>query len=328
MKKAFLSILLMTCLMPLCLAQEGALKFESDTHDFGDIDQGNKVTTNFKFKNTGSDAIEIVNVSTSCGCTSATPEKKVYQSGESGEIPVTFNSTRFSGKITKRVTITTNDAANPKQIVTIKGNVVVDVIVKPASLFFAKAEAGKKEQQTIQVSTSKLEKLVISDLQTQVDYLTAELKMEGDKNATITITADGTKYPAGKNRLNGAVTFKTNSPTMETVRTNVTINVERAIRTSPTAVYFFASKQGQERKMHVRLMSTKATDFKLGKITTDADFIEASLNKDEGASKELTVVLKGTAAPGKFMSHIKIETDIEGQREVVIPVRGSVLENK
>ena len=328
MKKATLFAILMTCLMP-CLAQEGGLEFESDVHDFGDIEQGEKVTTTFKFKNTGSNPIEIVNVSTSCGCTSAAPEKTVYQPGESGEIPVTFNSGKFNGKITKRVTITTDNEASPKQIVTIKGNVIVDIIVKPASLFFAKAESGQKEQQTIEVSTVKLDKLVITDLQTQVDYLTAELKMDGDKNATITVTADGTKYPTGKNRLNGAVTFKTNSPTMDSVRANVTINVERPVRTSPNAVYFFASKQGQQREMKVRLSSTKEKAFKIAKISCESDFIKTEVTKDEAGDKELTVTFDGSVAPpGKFMTHIKIDTDVEGQKQVVIPVRGSVQEDK
>jgi hypothetical protein len=112
---------------------------------------------------------------------------------------------------------------------------------------------------------------------------------------------------------------------MGNVKTNISINVERPIRTSPNAVYFFASKPGQERTMNVRLMSTKGQDFNLGDISTDADYLKVSVTKNEDGTKELTVVLNGDAPKGKFMSYIKVKTNMEGQKEVVIPVRGSVL---
>jgi hypothetical protein len=324
MKRIIFSIILATGLLPLYSAQDGGLKFESDVYDFGDIDQGDKVTTTFKFKNTSSVPVEILNVATSCGCTTAKPEKPVYQPGEGGEIPVTFNSTRFSGKITKRITVTTND--NNKQVVTIKGNVVVDIITKPTALFFAKAESSKQETLPIQVSTNKLDKLEITNLATEPEYLKAELKMDGDKNATITVTADGNKFPTGKTRLNGLVTFDTNSTTQPNVKINVTINVERPIRTSPNAVYFFATKPGQERTMNVRLLSTKGDGFKLGDIKSDVSYIKVNVKEDESATKELVVTLDKTAPAGKFMTHITIATDMVGQKEIVIPVRGSVLD--
>jgi len=324
MKKVVFTIILSTCLLAMGRGQDGGLKFENDVHDFGDIDQGDKVSTSFKFQNAGTTPIEILNVATSCGCTSAKQEKAVYQPGENGEIPVTFNSERFSGKVVKRITITTND--NGKQVVTIKANVVVDIIVKPATVFFAKAEAGKQEKLTIQVSTNKLNKLEITNLAAEPEYLSAEMVMDGDKNATITVTADGTKYPTGKTRLNGTVTFDTNSPSQANMKTNVTINVERPIRLSPNAVYFFATKPGQEREMHVRLLATNGQDVKLGKIESYATYIKASVTKDEPATNELTVGLDTTAPAGKFMSHITIDTDMVGQKEILIPVRGSVLE--
>lgn len=301
------------------------IDFESAEHDFGDIDKGEKVTTKFKFKNTGDVALEIKNVTTSCGCTSATPEKTVYEPGESGEIPVTFNSERFAGKITKRVTITTNDTTSPKSVVTILGNVVTDLTSKPVSVFFPKAKMGQKATQEIVVSTAKLDELKITDLKAQPEYLHAELVKIDAKNAKVIVTADGTKFPQNKSRLNGSVTYNTNSKSQATVRTTVSIIIETPIRVSPNSVYLFASKAGQKREMRLSIKSTENSEFKLQDIKSDLDFIEVKLDSDEGKSKSLIITLKDSAPEGKFQGVVSMKTDVGTQPEVIIPIRGSVI---
>ena len=215
------------------------IEFEKSQHDFGDIDKGEKVTTVFKFKNTGSAPLEIMDVSTSCGCTSAKPSKIVYEPGEEGEIPVTFNSTRFSGKVSKTVTVVTN--AHPSKVaVIIKGNVVVDVVSDPKNVFFPKARMGRQQEQKIRVSTSKMEKLEINDLRAEPEFLQVSMERINDKTAELTLVADGTKFPKSKPRLTGQITYTTNSKTQKDMRTSVTINIAQPIRVSPGAVYFFS----------------------------------------------------------------------------------------
>ena len=47
------------------------IKFENPTHDFGEIEEGEKVSTVYKFKNVGSMPLQIFDVQVSCGCTVA-----------------------------------------------------------------------------------------------------------------------------------------------------------------------------------------------------------------------------------------------------------------
>ena len=331
MMTRILTILLLALGSIFSLAQdagEGGSKLVVDRnlHDFGDIDKGKKVTTTFSFKNEGTEPLEIINVATSCGCTSAKPEKAVYNPGEAGEIPVTFDSTRFSGPITKRVTIHTNDKASPKTVVTIKGNVVVEVNAKPTSLFFAKAKMGEKTSQDIEVSTEKLAKLEISDLEiAPSDYLSVEMKRVDDKNVKLVVTADGNKFPTGKARLNGTLSYKTNSETQGDMRSIITIHVERPIRVSPNSVYFFASKAGQKRESILRLISTEDVSFDVKEIKSDLEYVTVEVSEDEGKTKSLKVVLAASAPEGKFQGSVTIKTSIAAQPEVVIPIRGSVI---
>jgi hypothetical protein len=100
------------------------MEFAEETHDFGRITQGEKVSYNFKFKNTGSSNLIISSAQGSCGCTVAEPPKEPIAPGKEGQIGVVFNSDGKSGKIDKKVTVLTNCDPNTK-ILTILADVIV-----------------------------------------------------------------------------------------------------------------------------------------------------------------------------------------------------------
>ncbi len=99
-----------------------AMNFGESSFDFGQIDEGEKVSHVYKFENTGTEPLVISNAKGSCGCTVPKWPKNPIAPGEAGEILVTFNSKGKTGKQTKRVTITAN--TDPAQtFLTITGNV-------------------------------------------------------------------------------------------------------------------------------------------------------------------------------------------------------------
>ena len=58
------------------------MTFNKTTHDFGTINEGDKVTTEFSFTNTGSADLIIVDARGSCGCTvPKLSQKYCYQAG-------------------------------------------------------------------------------------------------------------------------------------------------------------------------------------------------------------------------------------------------------
>lgn len=97
-------------------------KFESEEHDFGTITQGESVTYEFKFINTGTEPLIISKAEGSCGCTVPIFPKEPIMKNQSAIIKVTFNSTGKSGMQDKTVTLTSNAKRNP-MILHIKGNV-------------------------------------------------------------------------------------------------------------------------------------------------------------------------------------------------------------
>ena len=70
-----------------------AISFESDFHDFGEIQEGEVVNYTFKFTNEGEGPLIISNAQGSCGCTVPQWPRQPIAPGATGEIKVSFKGT-------------------------------------------------------------------------------------------------------------------------------------------------------------------------------------------------------------------------------------------
>jgi hypothetical protein len=90
------------------------MAFTDTLHEFGTINQGEKVSYTFKFKNTGNVDLVISSATGSCGCTVPKYPKGTVKPGEDGQVDVTFDSSGKQGKVEKMVTLVTNCQPNTK----------------------------------------------------------------------------------------------------------------------------------------------------------------------------------------------------------------------
>lgn len=97
-------------------------KFDVEEYNFGSIKQGDKVSYDFTFINTGKEPLVITDAKGSCGCTVPSYPKEPIAKGGKGTIHIEFNSTGKQGNQTKTVTISSN-AKSGQKILYIKGNV-------------------------------------------------------------------------------------------------------------------------------------------------------------------------------------------------------------
>lgn len=105
--------------------KEPKIVFEKETHDFGRVVQGEKVTFGFKFKNEGTKDLLIVKVNATCGCTVIDFPRNPIPPGEGGVLHVTFNSTAKNGYQNKKVTVMTNTTPSNTYL-WVKANVAKD----------------------------------------------------------------------------------------------------------------------------------------------------------------------------------------------------------
>lgn len=108
---------------PQPIKGDAIMTFDKELHDFGDINEGEKAETIFKFTNTGTEDLLITKAKGSCGCTAPEYPKNPIKPGESGEITVRFNSNGRPGKNNKSVSMEVNTKQGYETI-NIKANVL------------------------------------------------------------------------------------------------------------------------------------------------------------------------------------------------------------
>jgi hypothetical protein len=84
------------------------IRFDSQTHNFGKLIQGEKVSFAYKFKNTGKAALVIASVVPSCGCTVADFTKTPLMPDEEGYVSINFNSETKKGFVSSGVIVQAN----------------------------------------------------------------------------------------------------------------------------------------------------------------------------------------------------------------------------
>jgi hypothetical protein len=93
-------------------SEKAVLAFQDTIYRFGTIREGEEVSHEFPFTNTGKSDLLISNASASCGCTVPEWPKEPIKPGGKGVIKATFNSSGKQGKQSKKVVITAN--TNPQ----------------------------------------------------------------------------------------------------------------------------------------------------------------------------------------------------------------------
>lgn len=102
--------------MPPADGKYPEITFVTKEHNFGEITQGDKVTYDFTFKNTGEGNLLISNARGSCGCTVPDYPKEIIKPGESNKIKVSFDSSHKHGENKKSVILICNTKEGKEEL--------------------------------------------------------------------------------------------------------------------------------------------------------------------------------------------------------------------
>jgi hypothetical protein len=145
-------------LLALPIVAKSTVKFKSTRIDFGEIESGKSVDVGFEFENAGTDLLIIKNIIPSCGCTTTALAKKEYKAGEKGTIAIRFNGSGYNGKITKSITVVSNDPDAVETRLIISGTVLIkdfaQADIKPDRVIFESVTVGKTYVRKLNLSNS------------------------------------------------------------------------------------------------------------------------------------------------------------------------------
>jgi len=118
------------------------VEFAKTTYDFGKPLEGEKTKAVFQFKNTGDTDLEITNVHAGCGCTQAKATETKVAPSKSAAIEAVFNTAGYKGRVSKSVTVTTNDSAHSTVVLTITGEVILIAKLTPPTFIIGELKPG------------------------------------------------------------------------------------------------------------------------------------------------------------------------------------------
>ena len=84
------------------------ISFQEYEHDFGKVAEGEKVSYNFGFTNSGTGSLVILTATTSCGCTVPKYSTNPIAPGGKGNLEVVFDTSGRNGMQTKIITVRSN----------------------------------------------------------------------------------------------------------------------------------------------------------------------------------------------------------------------------
>lgn len=127
-KITFFALIIFSFLVSACTPRPPQATLTSDQIDFGDVIMGEEVSQQVSLTNNGGEPLEILSISTSCGCTTASINQMIIPPGETATLLIEFDSGAHGIEdlvpLFRQVFIATNDPQQPEVVIDITANVV------------------------------------------------------------------------------------------------------------------------------------------------------------------------------------------------------------
>jgi hypothetical protein len=213
----------------------GKIAFSTNTFEFGRVPAGTVVRATFTVTNTGDAPLEITDVHPGCGCTTAGAWDRKLEPGKTTTLSLQVNTANFGGAITKTVTVTCNDPAQPTTLLFIRGEVWKPVDVLPNMVVFALiADQTNNEVRTVRVVNNTEQDMKIEGLaSTHAGFLPTLKEIRPGKEYEIGVT---TTPALGGNSAQANITARTTVTNMPTINFTAVATVQPSLQAFPGEV--------------------------------------------------------------------------------------------
>jgi hypothetical protein len=119
--------------------------------DFGTVERGTFVDHAFEVLNEGPGPLRIEHVKGTCRCTVGAVTGRDVRPGDRTRVTVRLDTRELAGPTAKSITVYTNDPAVPAFGLTVRGEVLSDLVVDPALVYVGSVEPGAVPEQVVRV---------------------------------------------------------------------------------------------------------------------------------------------------------------------------------
>jgi hypothetical protein len=133
--KLLISLLVLVFGVKIAFAQQVEF-LHPNVIELGKVQQGEILQGKIEFKNTGDAPVEIEAIKPSCGCTAVSPEKMLYNSGETAVIPFSIKTNNFNGLIRKSIKVIFKNLEPRTYTFFAQATIVTDLNITPKYINF------------------------------------------------------------------------------------------------------------------------------------------------------------------------------------------------
>jgi hypothetical protein len=197
------------------------------------------VTNIFYFTNSGNAPLEISDVNSSCGCTAAANYSRHVEPGQSGFIPVFFNTSGMGGGVAKSLKVSSNDASQPELVLRIAARVWKPIDAFPGIAAFSFGpDFQTNETRVIRLVSNLEDPVKLSDPVCTNASFRAQLKtVQEGKEFELDVSV---VPPLAPGSITTPIIIKTSSSKMPFVRVSAFAMVQPAIVVQPSRIILSA----------------------------------------------------------------------------------------
>ncbi len=293
-------------------------------HSFGHIYRGQKVQHLFLLKNVGEANLEIKAVNASCGCTAAAPSQKIIPPMGEAYIEVTFNSTNFTGKVKKTVSVETNDPQEPVHTLTLEAYVIEEVTATPPRLTLGQIKQGEGRNLQVEIKSPLGLDLKVPKAQSSSKAIMVN-SIERQPNGEYIIQLE-VKKDSQPGRFSGDLVVYTSSQHQPTITIPFFGEVVGHVSVFPPQLSFGLVRKGKAVSRQV-LVTLHDQETKLTNIQIEPEVFSFKRDVQKGGTFcRIDVTLNKEAPTGTLAGKLKIHTTSKTQPLISIPISASVKE--
>lgn len=300
----------------ICSAEPWVTKMFAETkHDFGTVARGSDTSFKFAAKNIYKQDVELLSVSSSCGCTSPTIDKKVLKTGEIGYVTAVFNTRTFTGVhgATLTVQVRWNDNGNwlhGETQLRVDGNIRGDIVFTPGAVKFDDVDQGKRAEQKVEVTYAGRSSWKITDVRGASDAVEVELTQTQRYSGRVSydlLVRLKDSAPAGY--FNDQLVLVTNDEENPRIPIYVSGRIVPQISVSQDSVLFGDVPHGQQASK--RIIVRGKTPFKILSIQCgNEDCFQFKTDTDSKTMHIVEVVFNAKKDAGLVKEPVHIATDL------------------
>ena len=307
--------------VPAGSESEPRISFEVTTHDLGLVGPDTKHLCEFKFTNTGKGLLKMKRVQATCGCTVPELPKKEYAPGESGTLKVKYHSSKYPGRVTRRLYVYSNDKTKPNVELNIKAEIVKKVKFAPTSmkLLLNKENAGCGE---ITLTSVDDRPFAIKRFKSTANSITADT--DPSVEATKFVLKPKADIERLEQTLTGGIEISLTHPQCDMVV--IPFNVLPRFKTEPASIIIFNAEADKPSRKELWVLNNYNEDFEIESTSADEDVIKVVGQEKVGNRYKLELEITPLAAVGKqkmFLDTFRV--NIKGGDKLKIRCRGFYL---